>query len=91
MNAYVSKVFFDDKLFTINFHVINSLSGSKLFVMATDQHKRKYPFNMEKKGEEWRVVHGPEPHAIISRHEKELSIAIRNALVIQSKDVVSRR
>ena len=86
MNTYVSTVFFEGKPFTITFHIINSLNGSKLFVVATDQLKRKYPFNMEKKGDEWRVVHGPGPHAIISKHEKELSQAVRKALMMKHRD-----
>src|SRR5688500_10885263 len=85
MNTHTVKLFLGSRFFMLAFHVITSFKGSKLFVVATDQSKRKYPFNMEKKGDEWRVVHGPKPHEIIIKHEREISLAIRKSLDTKSR------
>jgi hypothetical protein len=49
MKAYAAHAFLNERRFTLNFHLITSLMGSKLFVVAAGQNGTKYHLNMQTK------------------------------------------
>jgi hypothetical protein len=80
MDTFSKKILLDTTPFEVHFTMINAPNGIKFFVFACDQGGNTSSFNMERSGNEWRIVNAPKVTELILKSEKRLSEAINQAL-----------
>lgn len=77
MESFITDLILDGKSFTIGFHRVDVGSSIKLFLLVKDQEGNKFPFSMEEKNGEWKLVYISKPNDTIVKNEKRLSQIIK--------------
>jgi hypothetical protein len=83
MNQFTSEVFLHNISFHFHFDKIELSSGIKYFVNAKDQFGNTHSFNMEPKGNSWRIINAPRVNELILNSETKLSNIINQHSKVQ--------
>ena len=77
MSFYVTRVPLGGTHFDLRFHKIQAGRNVKYFILAIDTKGTEYPFCMEEKNGEWRLIHAPKPIDDVIKNEQTLSRIIK--------------